>query len=257
MGKDNGKNVIITGANRGIGLASVHRFAENGWNVWACARKQNAEFGTEMSRSAERFGVWIKPVYFELSDEGEIKRGFTDIYNDKKPVHALINNAGIAYSRLFQMTPMEDIAELFKINVFSVMMLSQLTLKIMAKQKYGNIINIASSFALRPHIGNIGYASSKAAVIAFTQGLAMEVAGYGNIRVNAIAPGPTDTDMLSTASEEYERAMLSHCAMNRKAKPSEIANAAYFLASDDASFINGQVISVDGGESYGNTVHER
>ena len=243
------RNVIITGANRGIGFAIVRKFAENGWNIWACARKPNTDFESEMQELAQVHGIWVKPVYFELRDEESIKNGFMKIYKDKKPVNTLINNAGIACRRLFQMTSMEIIRELFDVNVFAPMYLCQQTLKIMAKQKYGNIINIASTAGLTTYFGNSCYGSSKAALISFTKTLAAEVGSYG-IRVNAIAPGPTDTDMMGGLSDEDEQAALNNCAMNRMAQPHEIANIAYFLSSDESFFINGQVIRVDGGGGY-------
>ena len=244
-------NTIITGANRGIGLAMVKKFAKNGCNVWACARKQNAEFEAEMGALAEQNHVWIKPVYFDLSHEENIKNGFMCIYNDKKPIHTLINNAGIVYNEIFQMTPIGKIMELFNINVFSVMSLTQLVLKVFTKQKYGNIINITSTAGITPYASNSCYGSTKAAVISFTKSLAIEVAAFGNIRVNAVAPGPTDTDMLTGLPGKYANTILNNCAMDRLAQPLEIANVAYFLSSNEASFVNGQVIRVDGGECYG------
>ena len=244
------KNVIITGSNRGIGLAIVRKFAENGWNIWACARKPNTEFEAEMSELAQAYNIWIKPVYFDMASEEEIKKGFKEIFADKKSIHTLINNAGIGYRRLFQMSPMDDITKLFQVNVFSVMTLSQLVLKIMAKQKQGNIINIASTAGLTTYFGNSCYGSSKAAIISFSKTLAAEVASYG-IRVNAIAPGPTDTDLMNVGvSDELRQDALNNSAMHRMAHPYEIANVAYFLSNEESFFINGQVIRVDGGGGY-------
>ena len=251
-GANNEKNIIITGANRGIGLAMAEKFAENGCNVWACARKQNVEFEAKMGELAQRSGVWIRPVYFDLTVEEEIKAGIMGIFKEKKTVHTLINNAGIHYEKLFQMYTMKEIKEMFTVNVFALLYITQLVLKIMGRQKYGNIINIASISGLSPYSGNICYGSTKAAVISLTGSLAIEAAALGDIRVNAIAPSRVDTDMIKHLPPKSLEKGLNNCVMKRLAAPSEIANVAYFLSSDEASYINGQVIRVDGGESNGN-----
>ena len=245
------KNVIITGSNRGIGLAMVEKFAKSGYNVWACARKKNEEFEAEMKSFSKRFDVWIKPVYFDLTNEEEIKAGIKSIYSEKKHVHTLINNAGVHYEKLFQMYTMKEIKEVFEINVFALMQISQLVLRIMGRQKFGNIINIVSIAGQTPYSGNVCYGSSKAAVIRFTEALAIEAAILGNIRVNAIAPSRTDTDMIKHLPEKSLEKGISNCVMKRLARPEEIANVAYFLSSDDSSFINGQTLRVDGGDSHG------
>ena len=245
------KNIIITGSNRGIGFAMVKKFAENGFNVWACARKHNADFEEKIGEMAEQYGVWIKPVYFDLTDESEIKNGIAEIYKDKKAVHTLINNAGIHYEKLFQLCTMKEIKELYTVNVFATMYITQLILKTMSRQKYGNIINISSISGLTPYSGNTIYGGTKASVNLLTRSLAIEVAELGNIRVNAIAPSRVETDMIKQISSKSIQQGINNCVMKRLAQPNEIANVAYFLASDDASFINGQVIRVDGGECHG------
>jgi len=245
------RNVIITGANRGIGFAMVKKFAENGCNDWACARKHKPDFEARMGDLTKQNNIWIKPIYFDLSDEIEIKNGMMEIFKDKKSIHTLINNAGIYYDKLFQMHSMREIKEVYTINLFSMMQITQLVLKIMARQKSGNIINISSSTGVTPQQGAVCYGSAKAAVVVFTQALAIEAAHLGNIRINALAPGQTDTGMMRTLSDKNLEHVLNNCIMKRMGRPSEIANVAYFLSSDDASFINGQVIRVDGGESQG------
>ena len=245
------KNIIITGSNRGIGFAMVKKFAENGCNVWACARKYNEDFEKQISEIAEENGVWIRPVYFDLTDETAIKVGVTEIYKEKKPINTLINNAGIYQEKLFQMNTISEIKNVFNVNVFSMMYVTQMILKIMARQKQGNIINIASITGLTPYQGAVCYGSSKAAVVAFTKSLTIEVAHLGNIRVNAIAPGHTDTELLSGLSDKDMKDLLGGCVMKRLALPSEIADVAYYLSGESSSFINGQVIRVDGGECHG------
>jgi len=240
------KNIIITGANRGIGKAILEKFAENQCNIWACARSKNEEFERKIEEIAIANSVSITPVYFDLSSEESIKEGFKQIFKEKRPIDILVNNAGIGHSALFQMTSMSKVREVFEVNIFAMMELTQLVLKVMTRQKYGSIINIASIAGLDAYSAHCAYSASKAAVIAFTRSLAAELAMQG-IRVNAIAPGGTETDMIAIFKEKADGNLLKNAAMNRLAKPEEIANVALFLASNESSFVNGQVIRVDGG----------
>lgn len=241
------KNVIITGTNRGIGRAMVQAFAENGSNIWACARKETPEFVADMKNIEKETGVWIKPLYFDLSDEQQIKDAIKLIIKEKLPVDALVNNAGVTYNALFQMTSMERMREVFDINFFSMFLFTQYVVRLMVKNKSGSIINIASSAAIDANSGRSAYGSSKAAVICTTKAIAEEL-GSNGIRANAIAPGITDTDMVgqSMTNEVIEGTVLRN-AIKRMGKPSEIANVAVFLASDKSSYITGQVFRVDGG----------
>ncbi len=241
-----GKNSIITGANRGIGHSIVRLFAANSCNVWACARTPNEAFERQCAELAEQSGVWIKPVYFDLSSEEALKEGFLGIFREKLPIDILVNNAGVCHSALFRMTPLRTIREHFEVNVLALMGLTQLVLKVMTRQRSGCIINMASIAATDPSQTNCLYGSTKAAVIAFTQNLATEL-GTEGIRVNAIAPGPTETDMLSIYGDTAKTGLLGNCVMGRNARPEEIAEVALFLASERSSFINGQVLRVDGG----------
>ena len=191
------KNVLITGTNRGIGFALLKKFAREGYNIWAHARKQTPEFEKEITQIAEENNVWIKPVYFDLSNEEAIKEGFKQIYKEKLPIDVLVNNAGVAFIDLFQLTPMKKVRELFDVNVFAVMILTQLVLKVMTRQKSGAIINFASIGGIDAYPAHCAYGATKAAIIGFTRSLSTEFATQG-IRVNAVAPGATETDMIST-----------------------------------------------------------
>lgn len=240
------KNIIITGSNRGIGKSMVELFAENGANIWAHARKETPEFVTFIQETSAKNGVSITPVYCEMSDSFAIKECVKGILSSKKRIDALINNVGIAHGGLFQMTSIEEVKHVFNINLFSIMEFTQRILRTMIRQKVGSIVNISSISGLDLHSGNCAYGTSKAALIAFSKTLSAEVAPMG-IRVNAIAPGLTDTDMATLMEEKAGTSMVRETAMNRLAKPVEIAELAMFLTSDKSPFITGQVIRCDGG----------
>lgn len=239
-------NVIITGANRGIGKTMVEVFASAGHNVWACARKQNSDFENQLRNISSLYNVWAKPVYFELTDEESLKVGLNTIFADKLPINALINNAGISTVGLLSQTKVEDVKHLFDVNYFSVLRIIQLVSKKMMMKRKGAIINMASLAGIEPQPGKIAYGSSKAAIILMTQCLAKELGPLG-IRVNAIAPGPIETEMIHQYNDDMLGQLASESSLRRLGKPEEIAQTALFLASEQASYINGEIIKVDGG----------
>ena len=241
------KNTVITGCNRGIGKEIIKVFAENGANIWACVRRESGTFSKYINNLEQKHSVSINPVYFDLSDEEQIKTGVKTIKETKEPVDILVNNAGVIFTALFQMTSMQKLKEMFEINYFSQMLLTQYISRIMMRQKSGSIINISSSAALEGNEGRTGYASAKAAMIASTKVLAKELAPY-NIRVNAVAPGLTQTEMMeSSTPEDAVKETLNRICMKRVGQPEEIANSVLFLASDLSSYMTNQVLRVDGG----------
>ena len=241
------KTVVLTGCNRGIGKAILGVFAKNGASIWACVRQLDDDFIDFTKGVEDNHEVNITPVPFDLADEEQVKEGIKTIRFAKQPVDILVNNAGVIFTALFQMTPVTKMKEIFEINYFSQILLTQSITKIMARQKVGNIINISSSAAIEGNEGRTAYASSKAAIIASTKVMAKELAMY-NIRVNAIAPGLTETDMMqgSTPKEALEYTLQRIC-MRRIGKPEEIANVALFLSSELSTYMTGQVLRVDGG----------
>lgn len=241
-----GYNCIITGSNRGIGRNIVEKFAANGANIWACARRTSSEFEQDMQDLAERYQVTIEPVYFDLNAEDEIKQAVSMIRKTKRPVDVLVNNAGMPYGALLQMTPLKDLKEVFQVNYFSQVYIMQLVSKIMMRQNHGSIINMASVGGIETNPGYLAYGSSKAALIWATQSIAKELGRY-HIRVNAVAPGLTETEMGHYKSEDELQKVIDRTGMQRMARPEEIADAVLFLASEQASFINGEVLRVDGG----------
>lgn len=243
-----GKNAIVTGSNRGIGFATVKRFAQEGCNVWACARKQNEEFENELKVMSEQYHIWIKPVYFELSDETEIKEGLKSIMGEKLPIDILVNNAGIPFGGLMMMTPVSKLKEVFEINYFAQIQITQLVVRIMMRQKSGSIINMASVGGIETEPGYLAYGSSKAALIWATKCMAKELGPHG-IRINAVAPGLTQTSMGNYKNEEELNKVINRTSLHRMAEPDEICQAITYLASDEASFVTGHVLVVDGGRS--------
>lgn len=241
-----GKNVIITGARRGIGRAATELFAENGANIWACARIKDDGFEDEMQKLAERCGVWIKPLYFDLIDEEQTKEVVTGILKEKLPIDVLINNAGEMQFSLLQMTSLQMMKDMFQINFFSQMLVTQLVSRMMIRQRSGSIVNISSFIGLDAEAGGLAYGASKASMALSVQVLSKELAGHG-IRVNAVAPGLTETDMLEYVGADVRQRIAESVDMRREGSPREIAEAIMFLASDKSSYITGQVIRVDGG----------
>lgn len=241
------KTAVITGCNRGIGKAILEKFAENGADIFAHARKKTDDFENECRRLSEKHNVKIIPFYFEATESGEIKDAVKSIASVTKDFDILVNNIGVINSiKLFQMTTMQEIKDAFEVNFFAQIEFTQYISRYMARKRKGSIINISSVAGLDGNTGMLQYVSSKAALIGATKRLAIEL-GNSDIRVNSVAPGLTDTDMGNQMSEDLEKETLNHLIFKRKAKPEEIANAVLFLASDMSSFITGQVLRVDGG----------
>ncbi len=243
------KNAIVTGARRGIGRSIVEAFAENGANIWACARKEDAEFESEMMSLAERCNVWIRPIYFDLLDSDAVKNAFKTIQCEKKNVDILVNNAGMPFGGTLQMTPESKLRDVFDVNFFAQVRMMQLVSRLMIRQKSGCIINMASVGGIETGPGYLAYGSSKAALIYATKTISHELGEFG-IRVNAVAPGLTKTSMGDYKAEKETEKVLSRSSLHRMAQPAEIANVAVFLASDEASFITGQALVADGGRLW-------
>jgi len=242
-----GRTSVITGANRGIGKALVEVFARNGSNIFACARAPDSRFEGFLEALAKETGTSIWPVYFDLSREEQVKEGAKKILSRAESLDALVCNAGIIHTSLFQMTPVEKMRELFDVNYFAQMTLTQYLSKKMVKQKSGSIIYLSTTAALDGNDGRSAYAASKAALATSAKVLARELAVH-SIRVNTIAPGLTETDMMRQSTREDALiATLARSSLKRVGRPEEIANTALFLASDLSSYVTGQVIRVDGG----------
>lgn len=238
------KVALVTGANRGIGKAIAKKFAENGATVYANARKEGAfeELFSEIPASIQSS---IIPVYFDVTDTNAVKQAFIKINKDAKQLDCLVNNAGIMKDALIGMISKELISEVFAVNIFATIELTQFAAKFMLKQCSGSIINISSMVGINGNMGQSAYSASKGAVISFTKSAAKELAPK-NIRVNAIAPGLIETDLIGKVNPHSLEIIKSNIGMNRIGKPDDVAGLATFLASDLSNYITGQIISVDG-----------
>ena len=242
-----GKNAIITGARSGIGLATVQLFAKNGCNCWAVVHREDESFLASIAQWEQEYGIWIKPVYIDLSVSESIKSGMKLIIQEKKTIDILVNAAGVVSpNRLFSMTKMEDIRRVMEVNFFSVIELVQLVCRSMMRQRKGSIVNIGSIAAWGEDTSQMEYAASKAALTIATKKMAREL-GSAGIRVNAVAPGLTQTKMLEELEEEQLQSITKGIGLHRLGMPEEIAQVCLWLASDCSSFVTGETIKADGG----------
>jgi len=240
------KTAVITGCNRGIGKDVVRLLAEQGTNVICCIRKENPDFSAFLNDLAEKYSISTEILYFDLTDEEGIKAGLKPLLQRKQRVDVLVNNAGIATGGFLQMTSIQQLKDVFQINFFSQVLITQTISKLMIRQKSGTIVNMGSIAGLENFAGYTAYGSSKAAIMFFTRTLARELAPY-NINVNAVAPGLTDTGMAGQMEDKAYKEMVERSDFKRLGKPEEIANLVVWLASDKASFITGQIYRADGG----------
>ena len=242
-----GKNVLITGCSRGIGMAVTEQCAYQHASIWACCRKYSELFEKYIAELQKIYAVKITPLYFDLTDDEAVRNAAYLFIKEHIIIDVLINNAGIIQeSALFSMTSIGKIRDVFEVNFFSQISFLQYITRIMIRQKRGSIINIASIAGLDGEFAQSGYSASKAALINATKSLSAELGQYG-IRINAIAPGFIDTDMLKKMERKYMNEIEKRILLQRLGQPSEVADVAVFLASDMSSYITGQIIRVDGG----------
>ena len=241
------KTVVVTGCNRGIGKKILEVFSANGATIYACVRNITEEFKTYLNEIKNKFNNQIIPIQFDLNDENQIKMAVNNVLLSNPSIDILVNNAATIHTALFQMTSIKKLKEVFETDFFSQALFTQYILKSMIKNKTGSILYISSTSALDGNEGRSAYSSAKASMIAQAKVLSREVGKY-NIRVNTIAPGLTDTDMMrKNTSNEIIDEVTSRISLKRIADPEEIAKVALFLSSDLSSYITGQVIRVDGG----------
>ena len=234
------KNVLITGGSRGLGKALVEAFSKNGYNVAFTYNKSE----NEAKRLAKELSVF--PVKADSRNENEVIAATDAVRRAFGSIDILINNAGISTFSLFTDISLTEWNDIFAVNVGGAFLYSKSVLPDMISRKRGRIINISSIWGLVGSSCEVHYSASKAAIIGMTRALAKEL-GPSGITVNAIAPGLIDTDMNKSLSKADIEAFAEDTPLGRIGKPSEIASAALFLASDAADFITGDVLNVSGG----------
>ena len=234
------KNVFITGASGGIGSAVAERFAAAGYTVFAGYRAGRGA-AEELSR---RTGAI--PVEIDVSDEVSVKEAFRFIEERARGVDVLVNCAGIAAIRLFDKITADEWDGMFAVNVRGPFLTSRAAVPYMIKNKAGKIINVSSMWGITGASCEVHYSASKAAVIGMTKALAKELAPSG-ITVNCVAPGAIETRMIAHMSENDKKDFTDGVPLGRLGTPADVAGAILFLASTDADYITGSVISPDGG----------
>ena len=241
------KTAVVTGANRGIGQSIIDLFSKNGANIFACSREVNDKFSQFIKLTEQKYKNKIIPLELDLSNIDSIKSAFAEIKEENLEIDILINNAATIHTALFNMTSIDKLKEIFEINFFSQTLFTQYISKLMIKNNSGSIVYMSSSSAIDSNEGRSAYSASKAAIISQAKTLSREL-GRHNIRVNAIAPGLTKTDMMyENTSKEIIDQFKNNISLNRYAEKIEVANVALFLSSELSSYINGQTIRVDGG----------
>lgn len=239
------KTVLITGGVRGIGKAMSKAFAKEGYNVLVNFNK--SENGAkELYTILNEKNFSVKLFKADISNREDVEDMVDYCIKEFGGLDVLVNNAGVSQDKLFIDITDEDWDNMMNINLKGSFYCSQAALKYMISEKKGNIINISSIWGISGASCEVHYSITKAGIIGMTKALAKEV-GPSNIRVNSIAPGVINTDMLSGYNEEDIDVLVEETPLMRLGTPEDIANCAIFLASDKSNFITGQVISPNGG----------
>lgn len=239
-----GRVALITGSTRGIGFAIAEKLAEHGATIILNGRNAEALTTTADNLSA-RYGVAAQGLVADVSDAKAVNELVRTIFAERRRLDILVNNAGVLKDALIGMISDADIEQTIGINLLGVLHCTRAAARLMARTG-GSIINISSIIGVRGNSGQLVYSASKAGVIGATLAAAKELAPNG-VRVNAIAPGYIDTDMIRSIPPETHQQRLDSIAMRRIGTTEDIANTALFLASDLSSYVTGQVIGVDGG----------
>ena len=240
-----GKNVIITGASRGIGKGIAEVFAKNGANV-AFTYSSSVEAANELENQLNQLKIKAKGYKSNAANFEEAQKLVKNVLDDFGSVDILINNAGITKDNLLMRMSEEDFDKVLDVNLKSVFNMSKAILRPMLKQRNGSIINISSVVGVKGNAGQANYSASKAGIIGFSKSMALEL-GSRNIRVNAIAPGFIETEMTAKLDEKTVAGWRDAIPLKRGGTPEDIANACIFLASGLSTYITGQVLQVDGG----------
>jgi 3-oxoacyl-[acyl-carrier protein] reductase len=239
------KVAVVTGASRGIGRAIAEALARRGADV-VCGDRLDKQAEETASQIAAATGRHTSGCLVDVADHKSAQEFIDCAIENFGKVDILVNNAGITRDNLLLRIDEADWDVVLDVNLKGAYNCCKAVLRPMMKQRYGRIVNITSVVGLSGNAGQTNYSASKAGLIGFTKSLAKEV-GSRNITVNAVAPGYITTVLTDVLSEEYRAAAIKATPLGRLGAPEDIANAVAFLVSDDAAFITGQVLSVDGG----------
>jgi len=240
-----GKNVIITGASRGIGKGIAQAFAQHGANV-AFTYSSSAGPAEELAQELTALGVKAKAYQSNAADFESAQQLAADVLEEFGSIDVLINNAGITKDNLLMRISEEDFDQVIEVNLKSVFNMTKAVQRTMLKQRQGSLIHMSSVVGVKGNAGQANYAASKAGIIGFSKSVALEL-GSRNIRSNVIAPGFIETEMTGKLPEDVVAQWRAGIPLKRGGSPEDVANACLFLASDLSSYITGQVLNVDGG----------
>ena len=240
-----GKIALVTGASQGLGKAIALKLAENGADV-AIIFVGPQEPALETKAEIEALGRRAECYPCDVRDEQAVEDTVAQVKKDLGKVDILVNNAGVTRDGLVMMMKESDFDAVIDTNLKGTFLCMKAVSRIMMKQRYGRIVNLSSVVGLRGNAGQVNYAASKAGVIGMTKSLAKELASRG-VTVNAVAPGFIETDMTAAMPEAAKTATLAAIPMGRLGAPEDVAKAVAFLASDEAAYVTGQVLAVDGG----------
>lgn len=240
-----GKNVLITGASRGIGAQIAKTLALKGLKVWINYRSK-PEIADALCEEIIKNGFKAAVIKFDATNEDDFIEAIKTIIDSDGELNYLVNNAGITNDKLAIRMKLEDFTSVINANLTSAFIGSKEALKVMSKKRFGSVVNIASIVGEMGNAGQVNYSASKGGMIAMSKSFAKEGASRG-IRFNCVTPGFIATDMTDVLSDEIKQGYINAIPLKRLGDPKDIANAVAFLLSDDAGYITGEVLKVNGG----------